>query len=35
VAREECLIALFEPAATLHTGALVSERTRSIAEQLG
>ena len=35
VAVAECLIALFEPAATRHTGDLVTERTRSIAEQLG
>jgi mannose-6-phosphate isomerase-like protein (cupin superfamily) len=35
VAQEECLIALFEPAATLHTGDVVTERSRSIAEQLG
>ena len=33
VADQECWIALFEPAATAHTGAVVSERTRSIAEQ--
>jgi len=33
LAAEECLIALFEPAATLHTGDVVHERTRSIAEQ--
>lgn len=35
VAAEECLIALFEPAATLHTGDVVTDRSRSIAEQLG
>ena len=33
VADEECWIALFEPAATTHTGDVVTERTRSIAEQ--
>lgn len=33
VADQECWIALFEPAATAHTGDVVSERTRSIAEQ--
>ncbi|HEX9894744.1 MAG TPA: cupin domain-containing protein [Gemmatimonadales bacterium] len=33
VAESECWLALFEPAATTHTGEVVSERTRSIAEQ--
>ena len=33
LAEEECWIALFEPAATTHTGDLVTERTRSIGEQ--
>ena len=33
VAEQECWIALFEPAATAHTGDVVSDRTRSIAEQ--
>jgi homogentisate 1,2-dioxygenase len=33
VAEEECWIALFEPAATAHTGEVVSDRTRSIADQ--
>ena len=33
IADEECWIALFEPAATTHTGDVVSERARSIAEQ--
>ena len=35
VAEEETWIALVEPAGTLHTGDVVTERTRSIAEQLG
>lgn len=35
VAAEECLIALIEPVATKHTGGEVTERTRSIEEQLG
>ncbi len=35
VAREEVLIALFEPVGTLHTGRTESEYTRSIEEQLG
>ena len=30
-----CLIALIEPVATAHTGADVTPRTRSLAEQLG
>lgn len=33
VADDECWIALFEPAATTHTGDIVTDRTRSIAEQ--
>ncbi len=32
-ADEECWIALFEPAATAHTGDVVIDRTRTIAEQ--
>ena len=32
-AEEECWIALIEPVATKHTGDVVSDRTRSIAEQ--
>lgn len=35
VAEEECWLALFEPAATAHTGEVVTDRTRTIAEQLG
>jgi mannose-6-phosphate isomerase-like protein (cupin superfamily) len=35
VAEEECWIALIEPVSTAHTGDVVSERTRSIEEQLG
>lgn len=34
VAEEECLIMLVERKATLHTGDLVTEKTRSLAEQL-
>lgn len=34
VAEEECLLLLIEPKATLHTGGVVTGRTRSIAEQL-
>ncbi|MBK8727427.1 MAG: cupin domain-containing protein [Holophagaceae bacterium] len=34
VAEEECLLLLIEPKATLHTGGVATERTRSIAEQL-
>lgn len=34
VAEEECWVVLIEPVATKHTGDVVSERTRSIAEQL-
>ncbi len=35
VAEKECLIALIEPIGTEHTGDVVTERTRSITEQLG
>ncbi len=34
VAEEECWIVLIETVTTLHTGDAVTERTRSIAEQL-
>lgn len=34
VAEEECHLLLIEPMATRHTGDTVSERTRSLAEQL-
>lgn len=34
VAEEECLLLLLEPKSTLHTGDAVTERTRSLAEQL-
>ncbi len=34
VAEEECLLLLLEPKSTLHTGDAVTERTRSVAEQL-
>lgn len=34
VAREECLVLLLESKTTLHTGDVVTARTRSIAEQL-
>ncbi len=34
-ADEEVWLALVEPVGTLHTGDVVTERTRSIAEQLG
>lgn len=34
VAEEECHLLLIEPKATRHTGDTVSERTRSLAEQL-
>jgi mannose-6-phosphate isomerase-like protein (cupin superfamily) len=33
VAEEECWLALFEPAATAHTGEMVTGRTKSIEEQ--
>lgn len=35
VAEEECLLLLVERKQTLHTGDVVTERTRSIGEQLG
>ena len=35
VAEEECWLALVEPVETKHTGDVVTERTRSIEEQLG
>lgn len=35
LAREECWIALIEPVATKHTGDVISERTKSIDDQLG
>lgn len=34
VAEEECLILLIEPKTTLHTGTAVTDKTRSIEEQL-
>jgi len=34
VADEECWLALIEPVETLHTGDVVTERTRSIEEQI-
>jgi mannose-6-phosphate isomerase-like protein (cupin superfamily) len=34
VAVEECWVALFEPATTAHTGGVITDRTRSIEEQL-
>jgi len=34
VAEEECWLALMEPVETKHTGDVVTERTRSIEEQL-
>lgn len=34
VAEEECLVLLIERKSTLHTGDVVTEKTRSIAEQL-
>ena len=34
VAREECHIVLIEPKSTAHTGDIVTERTRSVADQL-
>ena len=34
VAREECLVMLVERKSTLHSGDVVNERTRSLAEQL-
>lgn len=35
VAEEECWVALIETVSTKHTGEVVSERTRTIEEQLG
>jgi mannose-6-phosphate isomerase-like protein (cupin superfamily) len=35
VAEEECWLALIEPVQTTHTGDVVSDRTKSIDEQLG
>ena len=35
VALEECWIVLIEPVATKHTGDVVTEKTRSLGEQLG
>ena len=35
VAEEECWLALVEPADTLHTGDVETDRSRSIEEQLG
>lgn len=35
VAREECWIALVEPASTRHTGDVVTEHTRTLDEQMG
>ena len=34
VAEQECLVMLIERKSTLHTGNVVTERTRSLAEQL-
>jgi hypothetical protein len=34
-APEECWVIFVEPAATRHTGDIVSERTKSIESQLG
>jgi len=34
VAEEECQLMLIERKSTLHTGAVVTEKTRSLAEQL-
>jgi mannose-6-phosphate isomerase-like protein (cupin superfamily) len=34
VAEDECLVMLIERKSTLHTGDMVTEKTRSIAEQL-
>ena len=34
IAAEECWVVLVEPVATKHTGEVVTERTRSIEEQL-
>ena len=35
VAEEECWIVLIEPVSTKHTGDVVSDKTRSLAQQLG
>lgn len=35
VADDECWIVLVEPVTTLHTGDVVTEKTRTIAQQLG
>ncbi len=35
VAEEECLLALVEPASTRHTGEVVTQRTRTLDEQMG
>ena len=35
VAEDECLVLLVEKKSTLHTGDVVSDKTRSIEEQLG
>lgn len=35
VAEQECCLMLIERKSTLHTGNVVTERTRSLAEQLG
>ncbi|GJJ01852.1 mannose-6-phosphate isomerase [Duganella rhizosphaerae] len=35
VAQQECLLMLIEKKATLHTGATITAKTRSIEEQLG
>jgi len=34
IAEEECLVLLVETVTTLHTGDVVTEKTRSVAEQL-
>ena len=34
VADQECWILLIEPASTLHTGSEMTDRTRSLSEQL-
>ena len=35
VAAEECWVMLIEPASTKHTGEVITERTRSLEEQMG
>jgi mannose-6-phosphate isomerase-like protein (cupin superfamily) len=35
IADEECRIVLIEPASTKHTGDVISEKTRSLQEQMG